>query len=404
MQPKTKIVIVGGGFGGVYTARNLERLFSKGTTEVTLINKNNYFLFTPLLHEVATGGLTPDSIVEPIREVFRGGCVKFVEDTVIEIDRESKTVKTNLNKYSYDFLVIASGADTNYFGTPGAREHSFSLKNLQDAISIRNHIINTCEQAVTTKNKELLTCAIVGAGPTGIELAAELIEYMQHTLCNYYKDSGFKKEDIKISVITATPDIISMFPEKMRHIGQAELDRKGIKVIPNSIVTKVEPNTFIFKDNTVLKAHTLVWVAGVAPSLNEINGIEAGPKGRIEVNEYLQSITNPEIFSLGDAGGSFPMLAQVAVRQGKTVAQNIYAMVNNKTLKKFNFEQKILLISIGQWYAIGHFGSITLRGPLMWLLWRAVYLFNFLSTRKKFEIIIEWIINLFYPRNITYIK
>lgn len=404
MENKKKVVIVGGGFGGVYTARNLQKYFDCDSLDVTLINRANFFLFTPLLHEVATGGLTPDSIVEPIREVFRGTCVKIVEDNVVEIDRTAKIVKTANTTYSYDYLVVSPGAETSYFGIPGAKEHSFSLKNLQDAVALRNHIINVCETAVSTKNKDLLSVAIVGAGPTGVELTAELVEYMQHTLCAYYKNSGFTTEDIKVSIITATPDLVSMFPEKMRILAAEELHRKGVEIKANAIVSKVEPGLLTFKDESTLKAHTIIWVAGVTPTVSEIKGLEAGPKGRMEVNESLQSVHNPEIFSLGDAGGSHPMLAQVAVQQGEAVATNIHALIHNIPLVKFNFFQKGLLISVGQWYAIGNFGKITLHGRLMWVLWRGIYLFNFLSWRKRFEIVSEWFVNLFYPRDITYIK
>ncbi|MEK7463910.1 MAG: NAD(P)/FAD-dependent oxidoreductase [Patescibacteria group bacterium] len=401
---KTKIVIVGGGFGGIYTAKNLEKFFDCETAEITLINPSNYFLFTPLLHEVATGGLSPESIVEPIREVFRGDCIKFVEDTVVEIKSGTKEVITSRVTYSYDYLVISAGAETNYFGTPGAKENAFALKNLSDAIALRNHIITTCEKAVLEKNKSLLSFAIVGAGATGVELAAELIEYVQHTICSYHRDSGFGEEDIKVTLITATPDVISQFPIKMRDIALKELNARGIVVTANSIVAKVDPHAITFKDGQILNAHTLIWVAGVTPSLASIKGVDVGPKKRIEVNESLQSLKNPEIFALGDASGAFPMLAQVAVRQAKVVANNISALVAGKKLLNFSFDQKILLISLGQWYAAGHFWKITLRGPVMWWIWRTVYLFNFLSWRKKIEIVAEWTINLFYPRDITLIK
>ncbi len=401
---KTKIVIVGGGFGGIYTARNLEKSFDCETAEITLINPTNYFLFTPLLHEVATGSLSPESIVEPIREVFRGDCIKFVEDTVTEVKSETKEVVTAKATYSYDYLVISAGAETNYFGTPGAKENTLTLKNLHDAVILRNHIIETCEKAVLEKNKDFLKFAIVGAGATGVELAAELIEYVQHTICSYHRDSGFKEEDIKVNLITATPDVISQFPPKMRTIALKELNDRGIEVTANAIVTKVDPHVITFKDGQLLNAHTLIWVAGVTPSVSSIKGVEVGPKKRIEVNESLQSLKNPEIFALGDASGTFPMLAQVAVRQAKVVAGNISALVGGKELSKFSFEQKILLISLGQWYAAGHFWKITLRGPVMWWIWRTVYLFNFLSWRKKVEIVAEWTINLFYPRDITLIK
>ena len=405
---KTKIVIVGGGFGGVYTAKNLQKYFDCDSAEITLINPSNYFLFTPLLHEVATGNLSPESIVEPIREVFRDSCINFVEDTVTEVKSETKEVVTNHATFSYDYLVISAGAETNYFGTPGAKENTITLKNMNDAVALRNYIISICEKAVKENNKNLLSVAIVGAGATGVELATELVEYMQHTIFSYYKASGFVKEDIKITLVTATPDVISMFPQKMRDIALAELNKRGIQVMANAMVTKVDPHSITFKDGQTLNAETLIWVAGVTPSLSTIKGVEVGPKKRIEVNASLQSLKNPEIFALGDAGGAFPMLAQVAVRQARVVAQNIHLLARkgetNPPLVPFSFEQKILLISLGQWSAAGHFSNITLRGPLMWFIWRTVYLFNFISWRKKIEIVAEWTINLFYPRDITIIK
>ena len=356
---KTKIVIVGGGFGGVYTAKNLQKYFDCDSAEITLINPSNYFLFTPLLHEVATGNLSPESIVEPIREVFRDSCINFVEDTVTEVKSETKEVVTNHATFSYDYLVISAGAETNYFGTPGAKENTITLKNMNDAVALRNYIISICEKAVKENNKNLLSVAIVGAGATGVELATELVEYMQHTIFSYYKASGFVKEDIKITLVTATPDVISMFPQKMRDIALAELNKRGIQVMANAMVTKVDPHSITFKDGQTLNAETLIWVAGVTPSLSNIKGVEVGPKKRIEVNASLQSLKNPEIFALGDAGGAFPMLAQVAVRQARVVAQNIHLLARkgetNPPLVPFSFEQKILLISLGQWSAAGHF-------------------------------------------------
>lgn len=401
---KTEVVIVGGGFGGIYTAKNLLKFFKRDEVDITLINKSNYFLFTPLLHEVATGGLTPDTIIESLREVFRNTPIKFVEDLVTEVDQSTKVIKTSTQSFNYDYLVISSGAETNYFGTPGAKENSFPLKNLPDAVALRNHIIATCEKAVLTHDKSLLKCAIVGAGATGVELAAELQEYMEHTICTYYRNSEFTKQDIRVNLITATPEIIAQFPAKMRTIAHDELIKKGINIIPNTIVTQVEEGKITLKDGTSILAHTIVWVAGVTPILSNIKGIVAGPKGRMEVNEFLQTLNDTSVFALGDAGGSFPMLAQIAVQQGRSVAYNIHALVSNKPLEKFSTNIKGLLLSIGQWYAIGNFGKITLRGPLMWWLWRTIYLFNFHSWKKRFEIAVEWTINLFYPRDITYIK
>ncbi|MES3031281.1 MAG: NAD(P)/FAD-dependent oxidoreductase [Patescibacteria group bacterium] len=407
---KTHVVIVGGGFGGVYTARHLEKMFDTEEIDITLINKTNYFLFTPLLHEVATGALTPDSIVEPIREVFRRGPIHFVEDVVTEIDSEKKQVMTATQSFPYDYLVLSMGAETNYFGTPGAQENSFTLKHLGDAITLRNHFVKTFEEAMETKNKDLLSIAIVGAGATGVELAAEAVEYFKDTMCAYYKNSGITHKDVKVTLVTATPDLIPIFPTEMRAIAEKELVRKGVSIMKNAKVVKVDPHMISFDGGATLKAHTIVWVAGVKASTSDIKGTETGikttDKRRLEINDFLQSTTRPEIFSLGDVSGTSPMLAQVAVRQGKLVAKNIKALANGKPeeLKKWHFDQKILLISLGQWYAAGHFGAITLKGAPMWWLWRTVYLFNFVSWRKKVEIAVEWTINLFYPRDITIIE
>jgi NADH dehydrogenase len=400
---KTKIVIVGGGFGGVYTARNLLKLFGD-RAEITIINKNNYFLFTPLLHEVATGALTPQSVVESLREVFRGTPVVNIEDTVTEIDRVNKIVKTSHSNYSYDYLVISSGAETNYFGIPGAQENSFTLKNLNDAISLRNHIIETFEKASESNCSENLSFAIVGAGATGVELAAELAEYVKETLHSYYNNSKIKKEDIKISIITNTSQVISVFPEKMRVLAQKSLESRGISVITNTTVSKVENGQITLADSTTIKAHTIIWVAGVKPSLSSIKGIDVGQKGRMDTNEFLQNINDPTIFGLGDASGNLPMLAQIAVQQAKTVAYNIYAHKSGLRLNKFETKIKGLLISLGQWNALGNFHGLTLSGPVMWFIWRTVYLFNFNSWKRRLEIAIEWTVNLFYPRDITYLK
>ncbi len=400
---KTKIVIIGGGFGGVYTARNLYKLYGDAA-EITLINKQNYFLFTPLLHEVATGSLTPDSVMESLREIFQGTSISCVEDTVNSIDRNNKVVNTTNSTYKYDYLVISSGAETNYFGIPGAQENSLTLKNVSDAIILRNHIIDTLEKSTQTKNTNKITFAVIGAGATGVELSAELVEYTKSILGSFYKDSLIKEDDIEVILITNSPQVITVFPEKMRILAQSILENKGIKIITNATVTKVEKGQITFSDATTLQVHTIIWVAGVKPSLSSISGITIGAKGRMEVNEYLQSLEDQNIFGLGDSSGTFPMLAQIAVQQAQTVANNIYAHTNNLEMEKFNTQIKGLLISLGRWNALGNIKGYTLSGPFMWFVWRTVYLFNYSSWKKRFEVALEWTTNLFIVRDITYLK
>ncbi|HEY4503590.1 MAG TPA: NAD(P)/FAD-dependent oxidoreductase [Candidatus Paceibacterota bacterium] len=421
---KKHVVIVGGGFGGTYTAKYLKPLIKKNLIDVTIINRNNYFLFTSLLHEVATGGLSPTSVVEPIREIFRHSNVHFAQDEVESIDSVKKEVSTSTSIIPYDYLVFSSGSETNYYGVVGAKENTFGLKNLSDAQILRKQLIDSCENGALTNNEEekkkLLSCIIIGAGATGVELSAEILEFMHHTLCSYYKICGLNKDHMKITLVSASPDVLPQFPPNLRELAKLELIEKGIRVMTNENVTEVQWRKVIFADKSFITAGTIVWVAGVKPTIIDIPNTEREKSGRIKTDQFLRVTTNQEktfaqntssqdsssqksshIFSLGDVSGTAPMLAQVAVQQAKIVAKNISADIFNTPLTPFIFKQKGLLVSLGQWYAIGNIYGIIMKGPFMWLIWRTVYLFNFHSWRKRLKIGIEWTINFFYPRDIT---
>ncbi len=402
---KFHVVIIGGGFGGTYTAKYLTPLIALGKIEVTLINRTNYFLFTPLLHEVATGGLSPTSVVEPIREIFRHSTVRFIQDEVRSIDVSLKQVSTATATLSYDYLVVSSGAETNYYGTPGAQENTLTLKDMRDALMLRKRLIDMCEKGALTSDeserRKTLSCVIVGAGPTGVELAAEIMEFMQENLCAYYHKCGFSKTDMRVTLVAASPDVLPQFPPELRPLAEAELVRKGIHVMTSESVVEVKPGKILFADKSFLEAGTIVWVAGVKPSVTEIAGIEKEKNGRIKIDEFLRMVGHTEIFALGDVSGTAPMLAQVASQQAKTVAENISASISQTPLTAFKFHEKGLLVSLGQWYAVGKIFGIVMKGPFMWLVWRTAYLFNFHSWRKRVKIGFEWTINLFYPRDIT---
>jgi NADH:ubiquinone reductase (H+-translocating) len=403
---KTHVVIIGGGFGGTYTARYLQPLIDEGLVDVTLINKTNYFQFTPLLHEVATGGLSPTSVVEPIREIFRNSTIHFIQDEVKSINSDTKEITTVNRTIGYDILVISSGAETNYYGTAGAQDNTYTLKNLIDALTIRKAIIDTCERAAhladDEERKRLLSIVVVGGGATGVELSAEIVEFMKETLCSYYGNTCHLKEsDMQVTVVAASPDLLPPFPPELRAIAKAELIRKGIKVMTGETVTEVRQNRIIFADKSFIDAGMIIWVAGVKPVSPEIGGVEKEKNGRIKINDFLQVATKPDIFCLGDVGGTAPMLAQVASQQGKTVADNIAATIKKTPLVPFKFFEKGLLVSLGQWYAAGKIFGVTMKGPVMWFIWRGVYLFNFHSLRKRIKIAVEWFVNFFYPRDIT---
>jgi len=402
---KANVVIIGGGFGGTYTAKYLKPLIDQKKIEVTLINRTNYFLFTPLLHEVATGGLSPTSVVEPIREIFRHSHVNFMQDEVRSVDTVNKKVSTTTATIPYDYLVVSTGAETNYYNIPGAKENTLALKDLADAQILRKRIIDACEKGAltpdTNERRRILSCAIVGAGPTGVELAAEIVEFMHENLCAYYHKCGFGKTDMRVSLVTASPDVLPQFPASLRPLAQKELVRKGIHVMMGETVMEVRPQKILFADKSFLEAGTIVWVAGVKPASVSIPGLEYEKSGRIRIDEFLRVTGAENVYALGDVSGTAPMLAQVAAQQAKTVARNISASLSRTSLTPFVFHEKGILVSLGQWYAIGKIGGVVMKGPVMWFIWRCVYLFNFHSWRKRVKIAAEWTVNFFYPRDIT---
>lgn len=417
MKEKIKVVVVGGGFGGAYTAKNLAALVDPNKVEITLVSKNNHFLFTPLLHEVASGGLTPTSVVEPLREILRGSNVHFLQAEVKAISEEKKFITISGEEIPYDYLVLSSGAETNYYGVPGAEKHTHTLKDLSDAITIRNRIIEACEKAALTtdenERRHLLSCIIVGGGATGVELAAEIVEYLEETICAYGKTQGLSQKDINVSLIAASAELIPQFPQALRRAAHEELTKKDVNVFTNAQAVSVSTHGVILADGTVHSAHTVIWVAGVKPLRIEIPGATNDKGGRVITNQFLQVQGNNHIWCLGDVANftptgtattPLPMLAQVAVQQAKTVAKNIHAVIVGKPQSPFVYKSKGLLISLGQWYAAGTIFNFNFRGPVMWWVWRTVYLFNFHSWRKRLKIAVEWTINLFYPRDITYLR
>jgi NADH:ubiquinone reductase (H+-translocating) len=406
------IVIIGGGFGGVYTARFLEPLVRKGLADVTIVSRNNYFLFTPLLHEVATGALSPNSVTEPIREIFRGDNVHFIQAEVKTIDTEKKSIKTSLGQISYDYLVVGSGASTNYYGIPGAEKYSLQLKDLQDAVNIRNAIIKACEKAAATtdieERRRLLSVAIVGGGATGVELATELVEFMKKTLCSYYHHACFDQGDMTVNLIATSTEVLPMFPPKIRTIALDELKKAGVVTHLGMMVNEVMNHELKVKDvaagtDSVMHAQTIIWVAGVAASTWEIPNTEKERGNRIKIDELLRVVGHPEIFSIGDTSGTLPMLAQVASQQARALARNIAAVIEKKPahMKPFVYKPKGMLISLGQWSAAGEIYGHTFKGPLMWWMWRTIYLFNFHSWKKRFRIAAEWTMDIFSPRDIS---
>jgi NADH dehydrogenase len=409
---RKRIVILGAGFGGLYAYLHIRKNFRPSEVEIVLVNRTNHFLFTPLLHEVATGGLGSHQIVESLREIIYDTENDLFVADIKSVDLEKKVVHTSLDEIAYDYLVIATGATSNYFNIPGAQEHTFTLKSLQEAIKIRNYCIDNFEKASKVENhkerRKLLSFAIVGGGATGVEVAGEASDFFYKTFCKYYcKD--VQDEDVNIYLINRGPELLPQFNEYLRKKALQALKKKKVNVMLNKEVTGIEKDHISFKDGSTLDVSNVIWTAGVkANPPTFLQEVEEDRSGRLIVDKYLRLKNHEDVFALGDVasflheeGKPLPMLAQVAVQQAKTLGMNVRLTTKNRPLKPFIYRSKGDLVSIGQWGALGRTVGINWSGPLAWWLWRTVYLFKFISQSKKIKIAIDWTVNLFHHRDIT---
>ena len=408
-----RIVILGAGFGGVYTYKKLHELFHNDEgIELILVNNTNYFLFTPLLHEVATGGISPDHIVEPLRKTL-GCCMgAFYLGEVEKISTKTKSIETTAGSISYDYCVVALGSQTAFYGTKGS-EYTFTLKSLSDAVRLKNHCIRMFEEASKIHDEKILDAmlrfVIVGGGPTGVELAAEMHELFYDTFGKFYKEQDLLSH-VQIIMVHKQDEILSQFSPSIRKQSMNVLRKKGIIIKTKCAVTQVGASHVVLDTGEHINTKTAVWVAGIEPRQVKCDMVlKKDEQKRMIVNEYMQAGGQNELFALGDCASyissgssrSLPALAQVATAQGETVALNIYNMIKGKKCVPLHYHHKGDLLSLGQWMAIAEIGPLHVVGHFAWWLWRTVYLFKLISWHKKIKVAVDWTINLFSPRDIS---
>ncbi len=416
---KPRIVILGAGFGGIYTFLNIRKRLSARKVDITIINHTNYFLFTPLLHEVATGGLAHHQVVESLRSIiWKPGATLHVAE-VKNINTANKTVETSVATIPYDILVVATGASTAFYNIPGAVENTFVLKNLHDAIKIRNRLITAFEKAVETKDlaerKRLLTFVLAGGGATGVELAAEMADLFFDTLRKFFcgQVSG---DEISIYLVAGDTELLKVFHPKVRARAMKILTRIGVKVVIGLRVKAVDGDGVTLSDDSRIDSEHVFWMAGVGPNVpaSDKPFMKDPRAGRIIVDKNLKAVGHDNVFALGDVATieneSIPMLAQAAVQAAEIAAANVVSealaicrgrALQPGKLKAFRFKSKGDLLSLGQWQAVGHIFNILWEGPLAWFIWRVVYITKFASWPKRIKIAVDWAIDIFYPRDIT---
>ncbi len=410
-QRKPRIIIVGSGFAGVSAAQEFGRRLGPDEAEVLLVSKTNHFTFTPMLPEAAGGGLNIQYVVEAARHFLRGTNIHLVVTEVQKIDLEKKVLYASDCELEFDYLLLATGSTTNFFGVPGGPENCYVLKDIHDAAKVRARITEQFEAASrlphASDRKKLLTFAAIGGGPTGIELITEINELIRGTFTKLYPQIDIEKE-VTITVLDMAPFILMPFAESLRAKALEIIQKQGIKVLLSTSVTGITPEGIQLGDGTLHPAATVFWTAGVKPNIPEIvQEIAKDKGGRITVEPTLQLPGMKHIFCAGDAASfmhgerPLPMLAQVAHRQGPAAAANIVAVMRKEKLQEYNFQLQGSLATLGKGQAVAEVGPFKLSGWVAWLMWRVIYLVKFESWNRRFKIVNEWFIGMFTERDVA---
>lgn len=397
-----RIVIIGGGFAGIAVAKKLRNK----NVQVVLLDKHNYHTFQPLLYQVATGGLEAGSIAYPIRKVFQEyRDFYFRLTSVKEIDTKHQKIITEIGDLHYDYLVIATGSKTNYFGNKEIERNSMSMKTIPQSLNIRSLILENFEQAVLTKNKDdrnsLINFVLVGAGPTGVELAGALAEMKKAILQKDYPDLDIDK--MQINLIQSGERVLSTMSEKSSVAAEKFLLDLGVKIWKNVRVTHYDGRTITTNTDLTFDSATVIWTAGVQGV--KITGLD--PKSliekvdRIRVNRYNQVVGYDTIFAIGDVCSmeteqypqGHPMMAQPAIQQGKLLGENLINFIHKKPMTPFEYKDKGSMATIGRNLAVVDLPHYHFNGIFAWFVWMFVHLFSLIGFKNKAVVFLNWVYN-----------
>jgi NADH:ubiquinone reductase (H+-translocating) len=390
-----KVVIIGGGFGGLYAAR----ILANQPVDVTLIDRTNHHLFQPLLYQVATAMLSPADIAQPIRSILRDAKnIRVVMGRVETIDTAAKIVHTHGTEYPYHYLILAAGARHSYFGNDHWEAFAPGLKNLSDALELRRRILNAFEIAETAQDPALqeaaMTFVVIGAGPTGVEMAGSISELAKRTIVHDFRNIQTKKA--RIILLDAAPKVLPMFDETLCASALKQLEMLDIEVKVGTKVLGVTPEG-VQLENELIRARTVVWAAGNAASPLAKQIGETDRQGRIIVSPDLSAPSHPEIFAIGDVanfshqgGKPLPGIAPFAMQSGETAARNVLARVMGSPTKPFKYWDKGSMATIGRNKAIADLKVVKLSGFLAWLSWLLIHLLFIVELRNRILIFFQW--------------
>jgi NADH:ubiquinone reductase (H+-translocating) len=437
----TRILILGGGFAGIEVLNRLQKAFQDDVrVDTTLVSRDNFFLFTPMLPEVSSGSIETRHIVTPIRTFCKRA--RFIEANVESIDLKHKQViiRHNIGKETepvdqldhvldYDYLTIALGGETNFFGNMEIEKHSFTMKTVRDAMLLRDHVINMLEQADVEHEdeelkKRLMTFVVVGGGFSGLETVGELNDFIRESIKDYYHN--LEAKDVRVILINSGDRLLPEVPDELAEFTLNKLRENRIEVMLNTRVSGATSNNVVLNNGLPISSHTLIWAGGVKPDplVTKINDCEHDQKsGKIISDNYLQLKGWNNIFTIGDCayvidpdtGKPCPPTAQHAIRQARVATENLILDIRQKKsstpneatngkAKKFNYQTKGIMALIGKRNGVGVVFGYKVHGVLAWWLWRSYYLGNLPTIEKKFRVMIDWIIDMLFKRDVTRLR
>lgn len=416
MAKRPRVVIIGAGFGGLFTARKLV----KESVDILLIDRNNYHTFTPLLYQVATSALDPSQIAYPIRGIFRkNDNLSFLLGEVTQVDTQAQTVTVEREGKSrqenYDYLVVAGGSTPTYFGNDAIRSHAFEIGTLGDVIRLRNHILQLFERASWENDlgvrDALTTIVVVGGGPTGLETAGAI-----HELYNFVLEKEYQTVHLRTRVILVEmlDHVLAPYPDHLRQAALKQLRSLGVEVMLGRRVEDVTDNAVHLSDGQIIPTHTLVWSAGVkANPLGKLLGVELEKGGRVPLQTTLQVVGHERVFAVGDmtvltdpkTGQPYAQMIPVAQQQGTQAAQNIMRHSRGETLRDFSYLERGIMATIGRRRAVAWlFKKIPMSGYPAWIAWLGLHIVTLMGFRNRFNVFVNWAWNyLTYDRSVRLI-
>ncbi len=396
-----RILILGAGFGGMMAARELCRRGYGERARITIVDRNNYHLFTPMVYQVAAWGLDPYNVAYAVREFAGHHGIGFRRGDVKGIDFAARQVQLEDGQLPYDYLLIALGTTTNFYGNKDAQEHAFPIKWLEDGLAIRNWTIDRVEQAAQTSDAEerraLLTFVVVGGGATGVETAAAMMDMLRHILARDYPT--LDPREARVVVVEMLDHLLGQMEQRIAEMALEQLKRMGVEVWLKTKPTEIAPDHIKTDDGRTLATHTVLWTAGVrAPDVVAKLPVEHGKGGSINVDQYLQVVGQPGVFAVGDnasitdavTGQHVPLLAQSAMQAGTAGGENIARLIEGQPLKPFHYH------NLGDALALGRGSGVLASGPVIiggfpgWLAWRVIHLARLTSFRDKVATVLDW--------------